>query len=215
MSGDRETILKRVRDSLAGIEDRTPYPEYDESLAVTAIRSLDGDLWERFSERFVAVNGLPITSPEELVEYLKSFEHTTGYIDPDLQTILAPYFGSGFTIEDRFDRDRLDDYRFGITRARGAIAETGSIVVTDRGTSSRLGALAPWVHVACVRRDEIFRDTPAAVAHMEDDPNVIWITGPSKTADVEGIMIEGVHGPGVQICLLLPDDVRKVQPTDA
>jgi L-lactate utilization protein LutC len=34
-------------------------------------------------------------------------------------------------------------------------------------------------------------------------PNIIWCTGPSKTADVEGILIEGVHGPGEQIALLV------------
>jgi L-lactate dehydrogenase complex protein LldG len=38
---------------------------------------------------------------------------------------------------------------------------------------------------------------------MPDDPNIIWVTGPSKTADVEGILIQGVHGPGVQGCLLV------------
>jgi len=32
---------------------------------------------------------------------------------------------------------------------------------------------------------------------------VIWCTGPSKTADVEGILIEGVHGPGQQIALVV------------
>ena len=38
---------------------------------------------------------------------------------------------------------------------------------------------------------------------LGDSPNIIWCTGPSKTADVEGILIEGVHGPGEQIALLV------------
>ena len=101
------------------------------------------------------------------------------------------------------DRARVDDYQFGITRASAAIAETGTVVLTDAGTSSRLGALAPWVHVAVITREQIFLDVPQAVAALPDDPNVVWCTGPSKTADVEGILIEGVHGPGIQAVLLL------------
>ena len=42
-----------------------------------------------------------------------------------------------------------------------------------------------------------------AIAAFGDSPNIIWCTGPSKTADVEGILIEGVHGPGEQIALLM------------
>ena len=65
-----------------------------------------------------------------------------------------------------------------------------------------------------VRRSELVRvhgkqtrdihcDISQAVAALGDDPNVIWCTGPSKTADVEGILIEGVHGPGEQLALIV------------
>src|SRR5690606_31187370 len=108
-----------------------------------------------------------------------------------------------FTVETEFDRTRVDDFAFGITRATAAIAETGTLILSDRDTSRRLGALAPWVHVAVLRREDIHVDIPAALAAMPDDPNLIWVTGPSKTADVEGILIEGVHGPGLQVALLL------------
>lgn len=203
MSGDREAILQRVREAVAAIPDRAEYPEWEDDLAVTTVRPLE-DRWAAFSERLTAFHGMPLEKPEELGEYLKTFRYTHGYCDPSLKDILGPILGPEITLEETFDRARLDDYQFGITRARAAIAETGTVIVTDHGTSSRLGALAPWVHVACIRRDEIFRDTTKAVADLGDDPNVVWITGPSKTADVEGILIEGVHGPGIQICLLLP-----------
>lgn len=209
MRNDRETILARVREAVSGLEERAMYPHYEDDLAVTAARRLEGDRWEIFCERFTAVNGMPVETPGELAEYLRHFGYTTGYCDPVLWGLLGPHFGSEFTVESAFDRKRIDDYRFGITRGRGAIAETGSLVVTDRTTTSRLAALAPWVHVVCIRRSEIFRDAPSAVNDLGGDPNVIWITGPSKTADVEGILIEGVHGPGIQIALLLPEEEAK------
>ena len=60
-----------------------------------------------------------------------------------------------------------------------------------------------WVHVAVLRREQIFPDVSAAIAGLGNDANIIFCTGPSKTADVEGILIEGVHGPGIQIALLM------------
>ena len=113
------------------------------------------------------------------------------------------FAGSGLVVEHEFDRQRVDDYAFGITRAAGAIAESGTIILSDSTTSQRLAALAPWVHVAVVERAAIHGDIQQAVAALGSDRNVIWCTGPSKTADVEGILIEGVHGPGVQVALCL------------
>jgi L-lactate dehydrogenase complex protein LldG len=97
----------------------------------------------------------------------------------------------------------VDDYQFGITRGAGAIAETGTIILNDALTSARLAALAPWAHVAVISRRLLHSDLLQAVAALGSDPNVIWCTGPSKTADVEGILIEGVHGPGVQIAMFV------------
>ena len=92
-------------------------------------------------------------------------------------------------------------FEYGPTKDYGSETAHGSIVINDASTSSRLAALAPWVHVAVLRAGDLWPDIPTALANLGDDPNSIWITGPSKTADVEGILIEGVHGPGEQICL--------------
>jgi L-lactate dehydrogenase complex protein LldG len=138
-----------------------------------------------------------------LVTYLKGKNALRGYCDPALWPRLSSHFGTEFKVEHAFDRTRIDDYAFGITRAAGAIAESGTIILNDAVTSQRLAALAPWVHVAVIERASIFGDVQQAVAALGTDRNVIWCTGPSKTADVEGILIEGVHGPGIEIGLVL------------
>ena len=205
MSDSREIILGRVRAALAPLSQRAPLPAWDEALATRGGTRGAVDPWALFAERLQAVNGTPLTAAADLVALLAAGGWRHGYCDPALWPRLQPAFSGEFTVETDFDRKRIDDYQFGITAATGAIAETGTLILTDRDTPSRLGALAPWVHVAVLRRDQIHATLADAVAALPADPNVIWVTGPSKTADVEGILIEGVHGPGRQIALLLPD----------
>lgn len=203
MNSDRETILARVRGALAPLSQRASLPHWDAELV--AMRRAGGavDAWAEFAERLRGVHGTPLTTVAELVTLLEQNGWRHGYCDPVLWPRLAPAFPAEITVEMVFDRTRVDEYQFGITRASAAVAETGTVVLTDRDTSCRLGALAPWVHVAVITRSQVFADLLQAVTNLPDDPNVVWCTGPSKTADVEGILVEGVHGPGVQAVLLL------------
>ncbi len=204
MKNSREEILGRVRAALTPLAQRAAYPEFAPDVAVMRQLFADGrDLWQVFAERLTAVNGIALEQPAALVDWLRKQGHLHGYCDPALWTKLAPHFDGSFNVETAFDRTRVDDYAFGITRAAGAIAETGTVILQDAGTSRRLGALTPWVHVALFPRDKLYATIPEALAELGTDPNTIWVTGPSKTADVEGILIEGVHGPGAQIAMLL------------
>ncbi|HEX3731023.1 MAG TPA: LUD domain-containing protein [Opitutaceae bacterium] len=202
MADERAAILGRVKAALGQLPQRAALPEYDAELAVVRKLLAQRDLFEVFAERIQLVHGEAQSDPEAVARRLREGGWMKGYCDPDLWPRLAPYF-AGFKVETAFDRTRIDDYDFGITRAAGAIAESGTIVLNDATTSCRLGALAPWVHVAVIALADLHPDLPHAVSKLGDDPNVIWCTGPSKTADIEGILIEGVHGPGVQIALVL------------
>ena len=200
---DRESILSRVRGALAPLHERAAMPDYTTEISVMRAMMGNRDALAVFTERIALVNGLALTDPAALVARLRENKWLHGYCDPALWPALAPHFGADFKVETTYDRKRVDDYAFGITRAAAAIAETGTIVLNDATTSRRLGALTPWVHIAVVERTQIFSDLPEAVAALGPDSNVIWVTGPSKTADVEGILIEGVHGPGIQIALVV------------
>jgi L-lactate dehydrogenase complex protein LldG len=209
MPTSQETILARVRDALAPLKRRAAYPDFPDAVAVSPVLAPQlapgSDLWAAFADRARLVHGTPLEGgPRALAAWLREKKLVRGYCDPSL----LPQFESalaaaGLAVETIFDRGRVDDYEFGITRAAAAIAETGSLVLSDATTSSRLAALAPWVHVATLTRDQIHATLADAIAALPDDPNLVWCTGPSRTADVEGILIEGVHGPGEQIALLL------------
>jgi L-lactate dehydrogenase complex protein LldG len=203
-STSRTAILEKIEAATSALKSRAPLPEYDDSSLVSAPK-LDGtDLWEIFCRNFKAVNGRPMTGVDELAGFLSANNQRHGYCDPALyQAVGSRLAAAGLTVETQYDRERYDDYQFGITRASGAIAESGSVIIDDDRTSNRLAALSPWVHVAVLERAEIHRTIPDAIAAFGESPNIIWCTGPSKTADVEGILIEGVHGPGEQVALLL------------
>ena len=203
MNNDREVILSRVRGALAPLARRAAYPAFPDDVAVMHDVVDWKDPWSVFCERAKLVNGEGFERVADVVALLKTNQWLHGYCDPKLWPRLAPAFGPEFTVETAFDRTRVDDYQFGITHAVGAIAETGTLILSDASTCCRLGALAPWVHIAVLRREEVMAHLAQAVALLGDDPNIIWVTGPSKTADVEGILIEGVHGPGRQIALLM------------
>ena len=200
----RAAIFAKIESANAALKTKAAYPEYEMSL-VHSLPKLEGDdLWGIFVRNFAYVNGKAMTSTEQLISFLKENQQLHGYCDPALfDAIGSKLAAAGLTVETEYDRERYDDYQFGITRATGAIAESGSVIIDDDRTSRRLAALSPWVHVAVLERSEIHRTIPDAIAAFGESPNIIWCTGPSKTADVEGILIEGVHGPGEQVALLM------------
>ena len=202
MSASRQRILDRVKTALAAVADKQPLPDYPADVALSRGAQPPGDAVARFRDRLDAVRGRSFTDAAALGAWLLERRAMRGYCDPALVGWLAPVFGAAIALETTLDRERIDDYQFGITRAWGAVAETGSLILDDTTTSSRLAALAPWIHVAVVTPDRILPDLGSAIAALGNDPNVIFCTGPSKTADVEGILIEGVHGPGEQVALI-------------
>ena len=205
MSKDaRSQVFDRIRSSISQLQAKAMLPEYDVSLTHSATRLGGGDPLEIFQRNMRAVNGKPMSSVDELSAFLKQTGQTRGYCDPALMGSVGDALSSaGLTVETEYDRSRYDDYQFGITRATGAIAESGTLILDDLQTAHRLAALSPWVHVAVLRRSTIHRTISDALDHLGDSPNIVWATGPSKTADVEGILIEGVHGPGEQIALIM------------
>ena len=200
----RSSIFSKIKQATDGFANKTPLPDYDASLVHSAPKLEGSDLWEIFSRNFAAVHGRPMDSIDSLIALLKETNNVHGYCDPALMaTVGERLVEAGMVVETSYDRTRYDDYTFGITRATGAIAESGTLILNDEQTSDRLAALSPWVHVGVLQKEEILRTIPDAIDAFGTSPNIIWATGPSKTADVEGILIEGVHGPGEEIALLL------------
>lgn len=200
ITDDRSTVFTAIRDALAGRADKAPLPEWDASLVVCNPPQAFASLADHFRFKFEAAGGYVLVGWEALKSFLAEKQLKLGYCDPAFEANVS---GTTSTISTTLDRSRIDDYEFGITRATAAIAETGSLILTESGSSSRLGALAPWYHIAVLPVADILPDMPTAIANFGNERATLFVTGPSKTADVEGILIKGVHGPGIQVCCLV------------
>ena len=199
----REDVLARIRASVAATATPAALPDVDPAALVRA--GSNGSGWPRFAARLTEMKGRPFDSVEELGKWLISQGRLFGFCESHLKDRLAEELPSGLWIETEFDRSRIDEYQFAMTEAHGAIAETGSVILSDLLPTRRLATLAPWVHVAVIRPGTILETVSDALAAMPDSNYVIWCTGPSKTGDIEDILIQGVHGPGEQAVLLLSD----------
>ncbi|MGB9359441.1 MAG: LUD domain-containing protein [Acidimicrobiia bacterium] len=91
------------------------------------------------------------------------------------------------------------DVRFGLTGAEAAFAESGSIVIRSGSGRPRMASLIPLVHIALLPVDRIFRSQMDWMSDGDADlaevANVVYVTGPSRTADIEQQLNLGVHGP--------------------
>jgi len=200
---EREAVFRAVRQALEPVARPAPLPDYDPADAVCRVHpDFDSD-WDLFVHKLEAVNGEALVGWEALAADIRLAGYACGYCDPALAERLGPLLPD-VELAPVFDRSDFDRYAFGVTRATAAVAETGTLVLNDRETASRLGALAPWAHYAVLDDERLLPDLPTALERLGDDPSVIFVTGPSKTADIEGILIEGVHGPGRQICCRVP-----------
>jgi L-lactate dehydrogenase complex protein LldG len=85
----------------------------------------------------------------------------------------------------------------GLSGADAALAETGSILISSGPGQSRLATLLPPVHLALVPTSRLTPDIFTWTATRQEAPpsNMILVSGPSKTGDIEQTLVIGVHGP--------------------
>jgi L-lactate dehydrogenase complex protein LldG len=119
---------------------------------------------------------------------------------------------------DRKERlQTLEPAQVCISGVEAAIAESGSLVLIHGPERPRLASLLAPVHVAIVREQQLVRGLGDAIAHIRSrygaDPfantsNLTFITGPSRTADIEMTLTLGIHGPKEIHVVLIADSSR-------
>jgi len=110
-------------------------------------------------------------------------------------------------------QSELFDCDLGITAAQWAIAETGTLVLESERERNRLASLVPPVHVAIIQASRIRRTMSEVLELIKNSEAglsraITFITGPSRTSDIELTLAIGVHGPG-KLHVIVVDDVQQ------
>jgi L-lactate dehydrogenase complex protein LldG len=97
----------------------------------------------------------------------------------------------------------------GITSVDYALAATGTFVMLSSHNEARLISLLPPIHIAIFPRSRILANLDELLSILprpaDETSSMVLITGPSRTADIEQILVRGVHGPG-EVCAVVVDE---------
>jgi L-lactate dehydrogenase complex protein LldG len=199
---DRDKIFSAIRSALEPLPERTAYPEWESDLTVSNFARNEVSTNDLFQKQLEAAHGKFFDEWAAVAAFLKEQSALRGYLDESLLPLAGDALRE-FHLEFGVNREQIDELAFGITLASGGIAESGTVILRDGDSPYRLASLAPWIHIAVLRKEDLHRTVAEAVDAFGTDPSIVFATGPSKTADIEGILIEGVHGPGIQGVLVV------------
>ncbi len=192
----RDEVLARIRAALGATRQSTEVPRgyrlrgeasAGELLGLLAVRLAD----YRATVRRTTEAQLADTICAALAERgARRVVVPPGLSLPPLPAGLQAVADHGFAAAD------LDTFDGAVTAAAVAIAETGTIVLDGSPDQGRRAiTLVPDYHLCIVRADQIVALVPEAIARLNPDRPLTWISGPSATSDIELQRVEGVHGP--------------------
>ncbi len=203
---EREAILGRVREALRipaplpGHGERKGSREFSRWLppvgdSLEAFRAASAELRTDFRL---------VDSPEAALAELRAAEgwkkiatHRGELTTPACASLGLPVL----TVDSGYDVQDLEACDAGVTECDALVAQTGTVVLTSRQAGGRALSVLPPHHVVLARRAQLLPDLPAAFALLKERyganyPSMIaLITGPSRTGDIERILVLGAHGP--------------------
>jgi len=229
---EREKIFSRIREALQIEAPRPGHGHSDHPAAGASLRafpSQDARRWlplvgESLPERLalfqrnasdLKAEGLLVKGREELAGSLRAFRETDKWKKIGIHSgELTDYASNALSLPEcrtdkPYDVRELETCDAGITECDVLIAQTASILVTARSAGGRALSVLPPHHIVLAKRSQIVADLQEAFASLKTKyaPNypsfISLITGPSRTGDIERILVLGAHGPKRLTILLL------------
>lgn len=183
-TGDARTeILRSIRTHLAMSAPSDPSDPSDLSVRASLCSSVAVSLVQLFKQNLELVDGhcIVVDNQPEVEETVKRIAKGKKIATPDAS------------------RADLFNYDVGVTSAQAGIAETGTLVLDSSVERNRLVSLVPPIHIAILDASRIYQTLGETLAVLQSgeeiSPAITFITGPSRTADIELTLAIGVHGP--------------------
>jgi L-lactate dehydrogenase complex protein LldG len=179
----RDNILDRVRVALRAPAHQPPSPT--SAPVFPPVTNPEA----RFREEFTAVKGEFIENGGGLAVFLKGFVK----IATDGSDLVDKTIGEA--------NANVSECDVGVTSCDCLVAQTGSVIVSTLSAGGRALSVLPPTHLVIARREQLVPDLVAAMAFLRKRYDKHWpsalsvITGPSRTADIEKILVMGAHGP--------------------
>lgn len=217
---EREKILGRIREALSVKapmpEDHTGAPAFPDAHPTARAGEwlpAAGDSFPEQLARFQAnaadlrVQLLFATTRDEMIATLLKLRDAEGWkkvashagelTDAVCEALALPVCKT----DQPYDVNELEACDVGISGCDALVAQTGSVLVTSRSAGGRALSVLPPHHVVLARKDQLLRDLPEAFQllktkyHANYPSMISFITGPSRTGDIERILVLGAHGP--------------------
>ena len=197
---DRQQLLDRFIEMAAPINLNVTVLSDEESAAAAIVELVRDKDPEWGDAKSIAVWQHPMIERLNLTDALAAQNiplHVADLNQPQFEGLSDP------EKRKRLRQQVIDSY-IGITAADYCMADTASLVMRTRPGQARSVSLVPSIHIGVIYLEQIIRDLRELYALLSFDPDVkaegltncmTFISGPSKTADVEATMVHGAHGP--------------------
>lgn len=210
----KEKILKKVRQALT-FKSKNQFTNIDLDSNIYVQPSSDLSLLEVFAQQFTSLNGefvycsnqfdfidkLITLLEQRKWKYFFCWEHK-------LQDMLKD---TGITFSHK--KEQLEKIQGAITTCEALIARTGTVLVSS-AANSRILTIWPPVHIIYAKRSQLVMETKDGMQLVKNRygknlPSLLsYITGPSRSNNIENTLVIGAHGP-TEVFVFIVDDISR------
>jgi len=165
----------------------------DRDSSVAPLPQSDMDKVGQFTSELTALSGHVYQTKnvtKDIIEFLKTHDINKIHLEPK-------------TMDENLLREANIEFTYcpdpqtpvGVTNALCGLADTGSVLIADGEGSPLHASLLPEIHIAVLKSSDILSSLSDAMPLLKNSSAAVFITGPSRTADIEMTLTIGVHGP--------------------